>query len=283
MMKQQKQNLIWKDFSETKSILENTQAKKRLYKTIFISILISIIQYLLINLFSDRKLELSQMTLIACAKKNIVKGETISSELITYTKIPSENYTEDYVTPSQFSSVNGGVLSSNLMKNSPILKNMLLNKFYEKNISHKIPPGKRLFILNTQLGELSYILKVGDKVDIISHMNIPDIGNITEIILEHLSIQAIGSHYNSKKGDKDIKNSVSFYLSPEQVKIISFMENYSKFSLILRNPNDDKRQSSEALTFDRFLQKSKLNQLITKQNFTIIKGRPDELKRASHD
>lgn len=73
------------------------------------------------------------------------------------------------------------------------------------------------------------------------------------------------SRYNSN-------NSISFYLTPEEIKIILFMKRYANFSLSLRNPNDNFDYKDQAITLNKFIENEKIRNIIKNDRFQIIYG-----------
>ena len=147
-----------------------------------------------------------------------------------------------------------------------------MSSFQKNSLPEKIPFGKRLYVLDVNLGTLSSILKVGDKIDLTAYLDIPSFGKATETILNGIQIIGIGNQMDNSREKSGNANSLSFYLYPEEVKILSFMKQYSHFSVSLRNPNDNSTNSGEAMTLNKFIQDDRIQRIIKNDSFQMRQG-----------
>lgn len=210
---------------------------------------------------SNQKLADTNKYAVVVAKNSMNKGDFVNEEntKILYMDVSESKNT--FILNSEFSNFSGSQLLVNSEENSPILKNMIKSPLQNKTLVEKIPPGKRFFVLDVELGSLTDHIKTDDKVDIIAHMDIPDFRKATETILDGITVV-----------DIEDGHSLGFYLSPEEIKILSFMKPYSEFSVIIRNPNDTVTKSEEAVTFNKFIQNEKIQHILKNDSFKIIEG-----------
>jgi Flp pilus assembly protein CpaB len=125
--------------------------------------------------------------------------------------------------------------------------------------------GKRLYLIeNVENREMLGAVRPGDKVDIIAHLNVPGYGSVTETVLS--GIQSVNLSGTGKKAG----DALAFYLTLDEVKIMSFMKNYGGFSVALRNPNDDVYVNTNTITFTSFLQSPTVQKLMKKDDFEIV-------------
>lgn len=214
---------------------ENNWRKK--YSVVFtVAFFFTCIQFFIFKscVNSNQKLADTNKYAVIVANKNMNKGDFVNEENTKILYMDVSESKNNFILNSEFSNFSGSQLLVNSEKNTPILKNMITIPLQNKTLVEKIPPGKRFFVLDVDLGSLTDHIKTDDKVDIIAHMDIPDFGKATETILDRVTVV-------------DIENghSLGFYLSPEEIKILSFMKPYSEFSVAIRNPNDTVTKSEK--------------------------------------
>ena len=231
------------------------------FVSLIISFIIQILLFMVLITFKDQ----NYIEVLTPQKTQKIGSLNPSEELILK-KIPLKELEDHFLNP----------------KNYPILKDLtysleaqngdlLYTDFFEGSRKSNsrleiIPPGKRLYVLQIEDHALQNILNPGDHIDIIAHLQLPEVGQVTEIILENITIKNIGFEEELEK------NSIVFFLSPEQVKFMSYLEKFSKFSISLRNPKDKSHHSeSQAMTLNKFLANPKIQKMINNDVFRIKK------------
>ncbi|WP_186645151.1 hypothetical protein [Fluviispira vulneris] len=269
-----KTNIIWNTHKENKKI-ENTKSQRinRFYLSLFLSILVTFTQYTLIVIIfqkDDDKVKLNRYA-VAVTQKNIYKNQKANENDIKFVYMDIGETKEHYILNSEFDSFRDKKILIDIKENTPLFKNNFSSTVNTHHLPEKIPFGKRLFVLDVEISPILSHIQIGDRIDIIAHLQIPQIGNATETILDGIEIIGIGDRLN-KSNNQIPSHSLSFYLSPDEVKILSFMKQYSKFSISLRNPNDFKNKKSSAVTFNKFLEDPRIKKIIKEDTFQIIHG-----------
>ncbi|MES2615769.1 MAG: Flp pilus assembly protein CpaB [Bdellovibrionota bacterium] len=209
---------------------------------------------------------------VVVSRNSILQGETLSEENTKLVYLDLAESKQKFILNQEFKKYVGHKVKMNIEENTPILKDFVIKNMQDLSLPEKIPPGKRFYSLDVDLGAIASMLQVGDKVDIIAHMNIDGYGRATETILNRIKVIGIGNSFEEKSINTDA-NTLSFYLTPEEVKIISFMKSYSQFTVALRNPNDNNLSNNEAITFNKFIQNEKIQKIFQNDSFKIIQGK----------
>lgn len=253
-----------------KLILKN----KKIIITFFLALLSTLLQFFFIkscNILSSNK-NSNQKYAIIVASTNIKKGESLSEENTKLAYFGLDEAKNKFILNSEFRQYLGHSLKINIDQGTPILKDIIITDNYDNSLSEKIPPGKRFYALDVDLASLSSVVKVGDMVDIIAHMDINGFGRATETILKRIKIIGIGNNFLENTGKSSDDNVLSFYLTPEEIKIISFMKPYSQFTIAVRNPNDHDVSDNDVITFNKFIQNEKIQKIFQNEYFKIIEG-----------
>lgn len=204
------------------------------------------------------------------AKSKMHKGEFLTIENTKIVFLDLGDGGINYIHHNEFNHFEGLPIDSNLDVNTPILKTDITTLL---NPEERIPQGKRLFVLDMPIGPIVSVLKTGDTIDVIAQIDMPTLGNVTETVLDAVKIAAIGNKADASRSDENENQFLSFYLTPDEVKIISFMKPYSHFSVVLRNPEDTALNQDKAVNFNQFLQNEKIQKIIQADSFKIINGR----------
>ena len=205
------------------------------------------------------------------ANKSLNKGDVLNEENTSLAYLDLSDAKDNYILNSEFKKYKNKEVRNKVLKNSPVSKLDVFNRQRDLSLTDKIPPGKRFYSLKIDLSSLGAILKVGDIVDVIAHMDIKGYGKATETILSRIKVVGIGNDFNDSTKNEEASQ-LSFYLSPEEVKIISFMKTYSDFSVVIRNPNDLEESKNDSITFNQFLQDEKIQKIFKNDTFKIIQG-----------
>lgn len=267
----------WKRESETGvvtpilsfKILNKNKNKKTIFS---IGLFITLIQFGVLCVFSTgfNTSDENKQTTVAVAAKTFRKG-TILNENMIEMKPKLVGDLKDYLlSESVVREFIGLSLSQEIKEGEPFFKNNFYLKA-QKTFPESIPLGKRLFVLNVDLAGVLQNIQIGDRVDVVAHMDIPSFGKATEVVLDGVRVVGVGRQTNKSDLSKS-DSQLSFFVSPEEVKILSFMKAYAVFSIVLRNPEDGSRQSGEAMTFNKFIQNNKIRKIIENDSFKILQG-----------
>lgn len=260
------------EWKKLQNIAENKNNNKKIINTIILATITTLFQFFLFKYIFFYDSNTNNTFLIAVANHNIKSGQITTENDFKFIETNNLNLKEHFISNSEANSYIGKKVILNINKNTPLLKNIFISQFQKKSLPEKIPLGKRLYILTLDTNPLNSMLRVGDKIDLIAYLEIPGFGKATETILNGIQISGIEEHTENKNIATN-SNSISFYLYPEEVKIISFMKQYATFSASLRNPNDTSTNSSEAITFNKFIQDTRIQKIIKNDSFLFIHGK----------
>ena len=265
--------ITWNE-NEKKESKKIDNPKSKYMIPIFWAIVATLFQFFLfksIYYFSNEGNKKDLYPLLS-AKNNLKIGHIISNDDLKLIEMNVGESKEHFILETEIDSVIGKKILVNIKENTPFLKNSLMNPFQKNSLPEKIPLGKRLYVLDLEFGSLGSVLRVGDKIDLIAYLDIPGFGKATETILNDIQIVGIGEQLEDREKTKNA-NSLSFYIYPEEVKILSFMKQYSNFSVSLRNPNDKSTNSSDAITLNKFIQDERIQRIIKNDSFQLIQGK----------
>lgn len=230
--------------------------------------IIAVLIFQFIKFFSFLNMNRKNHEAFVIAKYHLKEGDPLNFENTTLVFLDLGKASSQFVRNSEFSEFEGLSVAHEVDANLPILKKNLI--IFE-NIQNKIPAGKRLFILDVPLGAIASVLKPNSFVDVIAQIEMPGLGHVTETILEAVQIVSIGNE--SERADSNETEFLSFYLTPDEVKILSFMKPYSTFSVVMRNPRDVLKIKQNPMTFNHFVENEKIKKIIETDSFRIINGR----------
>ncbi len=237
--------------------------KKRVSKTLILCIIATFLQFFVYKFFFvsfDNNLALKNKKATLMATKEIKRGSRISEENTKIVYMVSQGSLEAYIPNIEFSQFSQKDLLVDVPAYSPLLKQFF--PLEEQTLTpNSIPLGHRLFGINVESSPLNDFVQVGDRVDVLAHLKIDGFGDATETILNGARVVSISS-----------QGVFHFYLTPEEVKIISFMKPRSQFLLSLRNPHDTAFNDLPPMTFNQFLQNKKIQKIINNDTFRIVPG-----------
>ncbi|MGY3804880.1 hypothetical protein ACWNT8_12495 [Pigmentibacter ruber] len=240
-------------------------------KKIIICILLCFFQILIIKIITENKLSNYLEIKVVKSKGKINPGETLTDDNLVISSEKIEDIINFIEKNNNIDLFMGKKAITEIEENSYIFNSSVFAK--DKNsIPDKIPYGKRLFVLELELGAIAKSLRTGDRVDIIANLDIPNFGKATEVILQNIQLIGIDEKNRTFRSRYNSNNSISFYLTPEEIKIILFMKRYANFSLSLRNPNDNFDYKDQAITLNKFIENEKIKNIIKNDRFQIIYG-----------
>jgi len=247
--------------------------KKILFPFIF-SLLATIIQFLFFQMYSwlSQNHVTNGKHAYVISSKKLSKGEILDENNTKLSYFDLGSSKDKFILNSEFKNFSGRKLKFSVEEKTPLLKSSVLDDSENSSHAEKIPPGKRFYTLELDVGPVSSLLHIGDRVDLIAHMNIEGYGKAIETILSKIKIVGIGNNLDDNLPGSEV-NALSFYLTPEEVKIISFMKPYSHFTIALRNPNDYSVDEDDPITFNKFIQNDKIQKIFTNDSFKIVEGK----------
>ncbi len=262
-------DIKWEDY-KNETLKEKNITHKKLLKSIILCILLTIFQISFIYTLQNFNFAPSRNISVVTLNRSMKMGDIISPQDIIYTNISFNAIKEFFNNNSDLDYFIGKKLITNVNENNFILRNFVQGHI-KSTLTDKIPYGKRLFVLEMELGSIAKSLKTGDRIDIIANLDLPGFGKATEVILQNIQLIAIDEK-NKNNLALSNNNSISFYLTPEEIKIILFMKRYAQFSIALRNPNDNFNLKDQAITLNKFIESEKIKNIIKNDHFQVIYG-----------
>lgn len=228
------QSLVWKEKSSP-DVLKKTMQDPAKKKILVVAILASIAQIGFFYLFFSPSKDLIS---VAVATKSLSQGEILEESSVRFKKVVSSEFVEQFISESHFLDLVGSPVSVSVSEGEVITRALIGHSLKSSSVPSKIPPGKRLFVLNLNLAALGALLRAGDHVDIVAASQDSDRTSV-RIIMENISLVGVGtSNLSGEDRQDESASSVSFYVTTDEAKELIKLQNKVQFSVILRNPND---------------------------------------------
>jgi pilus assembly protein CpaB len=144
----------------------------------------------------------------------------------------------------------GRVLTSPAVKNTPIMQTMLAPKGAQSGLSAVIPDGMRAITIeiNEFTGVAGY-LQPGCRVDLVS--TITDQGEmLTRTVVQNLKVQAVGVRHapEGEQPPPGTLRSVTLLASPKEAEAIDLAVTAGRTRLVLRSNDDNQKADSQGVT-----------------------------------
>ncbi len=237
--------------------------KKRIFLTLILCLLSTSLQYFVYKIYVNKRNfegDYNKSYPIIFASKEIKRGTNIDESNTKIIYIRSQGSLDNFVTSDQFEQFASKQLLVDIPEKSPLLKDFFMQSDGSVAPNH-IPIGRRLFGVEVESSPLNELVQVGDRVDVLAHVKIDGFGDATETILSGIKIVSVQN-----------QSVFNFYLTPEEVKIISFMKPHARFLVSLRNPDDTNLADVPPMTFNQFIQNEKIQKIINNNAFRIVGG-----------
>lgn len=175
---------------------------------------------------------------LVVAAEDIPANSIISRGMISLKRFPKELLSEEAFTDPKM--VEGSMSKRLIKKDSLILSSYL---YLGTRLAYVVPKGRRaVTILIDRPGALSYLIKAGDRVDVIGTFDEGFTGEeeMAKIIIQNAEVLATGQHYIPQEGgDKPpvIFETVTLAVTPNEAERLALgADRASRFRLALRNP-----------------------------------------------
>ena len=213
---------------------------------------------------------------ILVATQKLERGATVTSSHFKSVEVKASEAVAALVKFEDFEKYKGRKLAVGISANNALPKAALFSDFQERSAPEHIPPGKRLLKLQASLGDLANVIKPGDRVDVIAIMDLPQVGKITETLLEAQDVVGVGNILLDDKNSARQGDELAFFVTPEQFKLLTYAQNFARFSIALRNPNDVAQSTgATAMTLNKFLANPRIQNAVNSDYFKIRKGNSD--------
>lgn len=212
---------------------------------------------------------------VLVAKKDIPKGTLITDSSLFETK----NFPNQYVQPQAVTSLDrvfGMLVVNPFVKGEQVTLSRLTRPQTSGSLAMATPIGKRAVTINVDsLSTMAGMIRSGDKVDMIVMLSVPlqtPDGKATSQLVsvplfQDVLVLAIGQQigmavapeagrYGGGEQRKDDSGStlVTLALNPQEVNIVTFIQEQGKIRLVLRSPADPQIQQNPPVSWDTLFQ-----------------------------
>jgi len=195
---------------------------------------------------------------VVVAKQDLPRGTKISPEGFAVRAIPTEYLHASALHPDQFAQYVGQRLAAGLKQGEPVLELHL-----ESNslvFSSTLAKGNRA--LTTEVDEVNSIsgmLRPSDHIDLMVTAR-GTVSNATETtfpLMSNVEVLATGQIIRKRDGTNQPKTytTITLSVSPEDAERIVVAKNSGKLTAVLRNPEDERANSTTALNIDDLMPK----------------------------
>ena len=203
----------------------------------------------------------TDMVSIYVAMKDIEINDLVVPEALKLEPWPKDRVPAGAIT--KLDDLKGRRARQKIFAGEPVLEPKLLPKGEAgTRPTDHVPPGYRVVAVRVDAQATGgYLVKPGDRVDLIVHMkknparNIPQ--ETTRTFLQNVKVFAVNSEYTEKNGQKVITaKTVSLLVTPEQAEKVTFASQLGKIVLALRPPQDPTKVQTSGVTVRRLLSPS---------------------------
>lgn len=238
---------------------------------LLLGLVTSLCQYALLSSSAGSTVIGGGSSQVLVSKVKIERGELLDPKKFQAYSVQNSELVDAFVTVDELQKYTGRRFLASLKKGEPMPKAMLLTDFEQKSAPERIPPGKRLFVLQANLGELARVLKPDDHIDLVATMNLPGVGETTKTFLENVTLVSV-SDEDKKNGH--FGNAISLYVTPKEAEFLTFVQKQASFSVVLRNPGDSSRNKEvSGMTYNQFLEAPKIKGVRENDLFEIVRGK----------
>lgn len=175
------------------------------------------------------------------AKRELRKGEKITSETVAIRPIPVDFAHSQAIHPEHFERIDGQPLAYPVKSGEMILWGLLENK-RTSTFSVRVKPGHRAITVPVdEINSISGLLEPGDAIDLMAAIDQDGKKNIFTL-LQNVNVMATGQRAENdpKSGEKRTYSTVTLDASPQEALNIIRARETGKLTALLRNPEDNK-------------------------------------------
>jgi pilus assembly protein CpaB len=194
---------------------------------------------------------------ILVAAIEIKVGEPITPQNLKIDSYPIDKVPEGAVT--EFAEIEGRRARTKIYAGEPMIVQKLIGKDDKDDVLKELPPGMRAVAVKVDaVSGGAGLLKPGDKVDVIVHVNAnPGAGilqaeTIAPKDLRNLKVFAIDSVTSrNQEGEQTVvAKTISLVVTPTQAKLVTLSQNLGEIRLVGRNANDNGTDDGDEGTYD---------------------------------
>lgn len=176
---------------------------------------------------------------IVVAKRDLLSGESLSSENVAVRAIPADFAQSGAVAPEQFGSIEGEAIGFDLKAGEMLMWSQLEGKKVP-TFSTRIESGRRaITVAVDEINSISGLLEPGDLIDLL--VTVDQQGKkITVPLLQGVRVMATGQRSvdDPKSGEKRMYSTVTLNTDPRQAQTVVVAREAGRLTALLRNPQD---------------------------------------------
>lgn len=193
-----------------------------------------------------------KMTAVVVASSDLAVGTVISSKTVAVRNVPSEYVGPDSITPDQFGSVDGAILTKPLLHGKILLRDFI-DLGIPKDFSGTIKEGHRAVTIQVdEINSVSGLIRPGNHIDIFTRLAGGNAAGqrsgIVVPVLEDVLVLATGPASARPNEDEFVHldeedrqrqyNTLTLELTPKSVALLSIAESRGTLIAALRNSKD---------------------------------------------
>ncbi len=180
----------------------------------------------------------SQISVIV-AKRELRRGERISTENVAIRPIPTDYAHSNAVFPGDFERLDGQALAFPVKSGEMLLWSLIEGK-KAPTFSARVDAGRRAITVPVdEINSISGLLEPGDTIDLMVTVDRKG-KKITLPMLESVRVMATGQRSvdDPKSGERRQYSTVTLDTTPEQARNVIIARDAGKITALLRNPQD---------------------------------------------
>lgn len=176
---------------------------------------------------------------VIVAKRDLKRGEKVSSESVAVRPIPLDYAHSSAVTPNDFDRVEGQSLAFPVKAGEMVLWSLIEGKKVP-TFSARVEAGHRAITVPVdEINSISGLLEPGDAIDLILTVDRKS-KKLTFPLLHSVQVLATGQRSvdDPKSGERRLYSTVTLDTTPEQAQNVVIARDAGKLTALLRNPQD---------------------------------------------
>lgn len=176
---------------------------------------------------------------IVVAKRDLLRGETLSSDNVAVRAIPADFAQSGAVVPEQFGSLEGEAIGFDLKAGEMLMWSQMEGKKVP-TFSTRIESGRRaITVAVDEINSISGLLEPGDLIDLL--VTVDQQGKkVTVPLLQGVRVMATGQRSvdDPQSGEKRVFSTVTLNTDPRQAQTVVVAREAGRLTALLRNPQD---------------------------------------------
>lgn len=176
---------------------------------------------------------------IVVAKRDLLRGEALSSDNVAVRAIPADYAQSGAVVPEQFGSIEGETIGFDLKAGEMLMWSQMEGKKVP-TFSTRIESGRRaITVAVDEINSISGLLEPGDLIDLL--VTVDQQGKkITVPLIQSVRVMATGQRSvdDPQSGERRVFSTVTLNTDPRQAQTVVVAREAGRLTALLRNPQD---------------------------------------------